>query len=344
MPEVNTGILRSFFMTAIVILIMTCLFISLAEAGFWADITGMNGTSGFTVDTLGDKTMNYLMNSNPAYSTATNSYDIVTGLYKMYTGQADAMDVLDVAASAVGVYLIVGGIIAGTLTIPAAVTVGLIVGAVKLSISMVRCIQADLLPLLSWLKKHIGNPILNFFGVYKPNIYIYSDRNIDVNVKIIQHQYITESIPLYDTERGWDAKIVGGSINGCNDYLFYEAEVTDPGWQKKEAFIIRGKFLKEDMLRILKLYQFNKKESDDFIEYWVEKLEGTKDYIFYPQYNELLDKLMRLDITPRPDYLFRVWFLIEEYKGKQSFTEIEKPVEILREPYTVVEWGGIIKL
>lgn len=342
MSFADKKVLKVLVLITILMFFTACYFVPMVEGGVWADLTGLKGTSGFTVDNLGDKMMNYAMNSNPAYSAATNSYDIITGLQKMYNGQADALDVLDVGASAVGVYLIVGGILAGTITLPAAVTIGLVVGAVKLSIGAVKSIQADLLPLLSWLKKHIGNPILNLFGVYKPNIYIYSDTNMEVNVKIIQHHYITESIPRYDAERGWDAKIVDGSINGCNDYLFYEAEVPDPCWQKNEAFFIRGKFLKSDLAEMLERYQFNQKESDDFLEYWLEKLEENNDYLFYPQYNDVLDKIMKLEITPEPENLFRVWFLIEPYTG-QGASEIKENLRILRTEYTIVEWGGIMK-
>lgn len=190
------------------------------------------------------------------------------------------------------------------------------------------------------LRREIPDPNTGI-PVYKPNIYIYNDVDTKVNVKIYPAHYITESIPLYNEEKGWNAEVVKGSINGVNDFLFYEALVPDEGFQKNYGFTVRQKYLKEDMMRILKEYKFNEKESKDFLEYWQDKLKGTDDFIFYPEEKEIVDNCMPIFVTPKPAKIYRIWFYIVP-KGDKVVAQ--KPVkEIDRGGYLIVEWGGIYK-
>lgn len=186
--------------------------------------------------------------------------------------------------------------------------------------------------------------------VYKPNIYIYSSKDMTVNVKLSSYDRITESIPLYDKYNGWDANIFNGSISGINDYLFYEALVPDEGFQKEKGWVINrsengsigGDSLKKDLSRILDLYRFNTKEKKDFLKFWCNMLDSKTGYAVFPQDTTIVDKIMPVDISPSPGKIFRIWFYFSPLYGKVGITAPDNIESIQRSDYTVVEWGGLV--
>lgn len=196
------------------------------------------------------------------------------------------------------------------------------------------------LDLYPGLHREIPNPNTGI-PVYKPNIYIYSSKDIYVNVKLYPARYITKSAPSYNIENGWNAKVFNGSINGNGDYLFYEALVPDKGFQLDRGFVIGPENRRSQMKILLENYGFNKKEISDFIAYWNSKLSTNETYIFYPQNNSIVNNIMPLLISPEPESIYRLWFYIEPRKNNNiNSPEINK---IDRSDYTVIEWGGIIK-
>jgi hypothetical protein len=201
----------------------------------------------------------------------------------------------------------------------------------------------DLLKTNPYTNCIIPDPTLTGISVYKPNIYIYAMRNLSVNVQLFPYEYITISEPSYPKNTGWNAKIKNGSINGKEDFLFYEACVPDSGFQKEEGFIVKGSCIKEDLSCLLDLYHFSAREKYDFIEYWTGMLDEGLSYTFYPQYNECIDRIMPVIITPKPDHIFRIWFYIVPIDSEHN-QEVIKPHIVVpeREGYYAIEWGGII--
>jgi len=316
------------------------------NAGVASDFLQLDGTSGVLLDGSIDILLSGAGFGGAVFELGNSIYDTGKGIIDVLNGKAKPMDYVDLGINIAATGAIIAAIATGGASIPiiVAVTVG-----VKIAKEMVKYFKAvkaaprALRKVGSWLKKHIGNPILNFLGVFKPNIYIYSENDIDVHVKLEPYNYITESIPAYDKENGWNAHVIRGSINGKNDYLFYEAIIPDEGLQREEGFSIHGKTLTEDMDNMLDMYGFNKKEKDDFLEYWAKKLADGRDYVFYPQYEDILKNIMPITIEPMPDSVFRVWYLIEELKEGTVLSPISKVDQIDRSDYTVVEWGGILK-
>lgn len=176
--------------------------------------------------------------------------------------------------------------------------------------------------------------------VYKPNIYLYSQEDRQVNVQLLEENRITKSIPLYEPSFGWDTQVVNGSINGEEDFLFYEALVPDSGFQKETGWVVHGDHLEGDMKKILELYQFSEREQSDFLEFWAVKLTTDKDYIFYNQETEIIDTIMPISVTPNPRYSYRIWFYIEE-ESNQYLQEPRNIDVINNREDTLVEWGGI---
>jgi hypothetical protein len=177
--------------------------------------------------------------------------------------------------------------------------------------------------------------------IYKPNIYLYSDRDLTARVRLAPEYAITVSEPVYQTGKGWWAQIRNGSLNGNGDFLFYEALVPVAGWQKQEGFAIRAAYREQDMAFMLGQYNFNEKETVEFIEYWSEHLAEDEDYGFYPQETDAVDQVMPLSISPEPVHVMRIWFYAEPLVSAPE--PVTSPETIVREGFYVVEWGVMIR-
>ena len=177
----------------------------------------------------------------------------------------------------------------------------------------------------------------------KPIIYLYPEEETNIEVKLGKKENITCSYPKY--ENGW--KVVAnpnGDLkyieNGKNLYaLYYEAKTEKENKVEKEGFVVKGedsaKFL-EEKLEILGL---NERESEEFIVYWLPKLEANKyNYIRFLNKEEI-DENMPLEIEPKPDTQIRI---LMTFKGlnKEIKVEEQQLTRVERKGYTVVEWGG----
>jgi len=189
------------------------------------------------------------------------------------------------------------------------------------------------------LRREIPDPSTGI-AVYKPNIYLYSDTDMDAVVYLYPSHWITVSDPVYNEDTGWYASVIDGSLNGSEDYLFYEAIVPPDSFQTERGWHVMAGSLEKDMANILKLYDFNETETNDFLDYWTRMLDGKTSYTFYPQHNDTLDILMPVITYPSPDKSYRVWFYILPYD--EDAKEPELPEKIVREKFTLVEWGGIL--
>jgi hypothetical protein len=174
----------------------------------------------------------------------------------------------------------------------------------------------------------------------KPNIYLYSDRDLTAQVRLAPEYAVTVSEPLYQPGKGWRAEIRNGSLNGKGDFLFYEALGSDYEWQKEEGYIIRAAYREQDMAFMLRHYGFNQKETVEFIDYWASHLIEDIDFVFYPQETEAVNQDMPLYIRPNPDHVMRIWFYAEPMMSAPE--PVVNPETIIREGFYVVEWGVII--
>ena len=110
--------------------------------------------------------------------------------------------------------------------------------------------------------------------------------------------------------------------------------------RKKDGFVIRGEDTSTFLDEKLEILGLNYKEREEFIIYWLPKLEKNKyNYIRFKTMDEI-NSIMKLDIDPEPDTLIRV---LMEYKPlNRKITIKEQELErVNRSGYTVVEWGGV---
>ncbi|MBO6233129.1 MAG: hypothetical protein J6N78_03625 [Clostridia bacterium] len=179
--------------------------------------------------------------------------------------------------------------------------------------------------------------------IAKPVIYLYPTEETEISVELKNKDKITCSYPKY-TE-GWKvlAKPNGDLTDletGKNLYsLYYESEDTNNYKMENEGFVVNGeesaKFL-EEKLAILGL---NEKEAEEFIIYWLPKLEANKyNYIRFATVEEI-ESNMQLEITPKPDTSIRI---LMTFKGLEQPNQVkeQKLKKVERSGYTVVEWAG----
>ena len=179
---------------------------------------------------------------------------------------------------------------------------------------------------------------------YKPLIYLYPESTTNVSIKLSNPSFLTTVYPKYND--GWnvtaysDGKLVDNNTGRKLYGLYWEgnnhyASVQDDG------FIIKGedssKFLEEK----LELLGLNEYEAEEFIVYWLPKLEANKyNYIRFESIDEI-NNYMGLDIEPKPDTVIRV---LMDYKplDKPIKVKEQKIVTPERVGFTVVEWGGAL--
>lgn len=178
---------------------------------------------------------------------------------------------------------------------------------------------------------------------YKPIIYLYPNKDMDVNVKVRKPEYLTTTYPKYND--GWRvyATTNGNLIDatGRTYYaLYWEGVNTSLGGIEDYGFVVKG----EDSINFLEeklaLLGLNEREANEFIMYWLPKLEYNKyNYIRFATTEEINNN-MPLIINPVPDNIIRVMML---YKPLNKFTSVkEQKFDKVpkRNGFTVVEWGG----
>ncbi len=174
--------------------------------------------------------------------------------------------------------------------------------------------------------------------VYKPNIYIYpeTDINLCLSVSFPLGGSVITSIPDYN--KGWCVDVnTSGIINNQYNYLFYES--TQPNiFQYNKGWCIRKEDLKQFFEQNMGSYNFSIPEIKDFADYWIPLLTENNFYKIYPQTNFIIDKIIRLDFSIQPDNVSRLFYGIV---GTDKMEHMENPeiVPFNRQGFSVVEWG-----
>ena len=177
----------------------------------------------------------------------------------------------------------------------------------------------------------------------KPIIYLYPEDETEIEVKLGKKDNIICSYPKYGD--GW--KVIAqpsGNLkyieNGRNLYaLYYEAEIDKKIKVEKEGFVVKGEDSANFLEEKLEILGLNERESEEFIVYWLPKLEANKyNYIRFLSKEEI-DENMPLEIEPKPDTRIRI---LMTFKGlnKEMKVEEQQLTRVERKGYTVVEWGG----
>ena len=176
----------------------------------------------------------------------------------------------------------------------------------------------------------------------KPVIYLYPEKEQEVNVKLDLDGKFTFTYPEYNN--GWNvtAKPDGTIISDGKEYsyLFWEGLMPTFKPDFKEGFVVKGSESAEFLRETLSQMGLTPKEYNEFIVYWAPKLQENEYNKIYFAEDDYTDKA-KLEINPKPDSILRVFMVYEKADENTALPKQEiKPFE--RKGFTVVEWGGYL--
>lgn len=175
----------------------------------------------------------------------------------------------------------------------------------------------------------------------KPVIYFYPTEETEVTVRLDYDGELTCTYPEYGG--GWevtaypDGKIINRADGREYSYLFWEG-VSDAEYDLSEGFVVRGEDTSAFLQEKLAFMGLTPVEYNEFIVYWLPKMQGN-EYNLITFQGETYTNSARLDITPEPDSILRVFMA---YKPLGEYVEIpeQEIASFAREGFVVVEWGG----
>lgn len=178
--------------------------------------------------------------------------------------------------------------------------------------------------------------------VYKPIIYIYPEKDIDLTIKLKNDNLLTYTYPKYNNS--WNIKVdTKGNIfdykTNRNYYALYWEAIDNTKINTNEGFVVEGKNTIKFLEEKLEYLGLNEREINEFIIYWIDKLENNKyNYIRFRTTDEI-NKYMPLEISEKPDTLIRI---IMDYMPLNEKINVKKQElnKVIRKGFTIVEWGG----
>jgi len=184
--------------------------------------------------------------------------------------------------------------------------------------------------------------ILQTTKTFKPVIYIYPEEdNTEISVTLSNPSKVTCSYPEYND--GW--QVIADKDGTIRAYgkdreyysLYWEGLIHAK--EMKDGFVVKGEDTAEFLEEKLAILGLTDKEAEEFIIYWLPKLEGNKYNLIRFLSMEELNEEMELKVSPEPETLIRIQM---QYKPLASYQEIpeQKLTPVERKGFTVVEWGG----
>ena len=180
----------------------------------------------------------------------------------------------------------------------------------------------------------------------KPVIYLYPEQETKVNVQLSFNGTLTSTYPTLPSE-GWTVTAQpDGTLTDEEGrsyrYLFREG-VADVDWKQDSGFLVKTEDAREFLEESLTQLGLNELEQNDFITYWLPKLEKNGESFVTFAAEQYTDNAV-LTVTPQPDSVLRVQMLISKVDDSnraafQKLPEQELP-RFEREGFVLVEWGG----
>jgi len=179
--------------------------------------------------------------------------------------------------------------------------------------------------------------------VRKPNIYLYpiTACTLSISLEFPFGGSVIQSLPAYAD--GWNIFVwPSGRIDRQYDYLFYESKNPDL-FQYRDGWIVAQDTLTSFFTHTLLTAGFQQNEKNDFVEYWIPKLTDSPYYIIYPQQSIDIEKVIRLHISPFPDKVLRLFFVIKgSHQPNETLISPELP-QFERTGFVAAEWGVVLK-
>lgn len=185
---------------------------------------------------------------------------------------------------------------------------------------------------------------------YKPIIYLYPESEANLDISLGSPKRLTTTYPKY--QDGWHINAhPDGSLTdlatGRELYSLYWEGIRNYTPDMTEGFVVKGedsaKFLEEK----LDYLGLNSREAEEFIIYWLPKLENSPYNIIRFESATTIENDMSIIIsqnnkTVNPDTLIRVRMAYKPVDRPMQVKEQQLPPGPARHGFTVVEWGGTV--
>lgn len=178
---------------------------------------------------------------------------------------------------------------------------------------------------------------------YKPLIYLYPTVDTKVNVKLGRSEALTSTYPKYKDSWNVLAKPDGELIDdkGRTFYGLYWEGYNTIDVTFEDGFVVGRNNLIPFLEEKLSILGLTEREANEFIIYWLPKLEENEYNLIRFESIDKINKDMPLIINPKPDTVIRI---LMEYKKADKDTKVKTQALVtpVRKGFTVVEWGGTI--
>ena len=179
-------------------------------------------------------------------------------------------------------------------------------------------------------------------GESKPVIYLYPKEPMDISVQLnFEKRKLTTIYPKFNGKNTWNVRAEPNGnilIKGRKyPYLFWEAQ-SYVEQDLNEGFIVKAEDAENFLEEKLSFLGLNDKEKTDFITFWLPILLRNKLSLCSFQ-GQNYHNTMKLNITPKPDSLIRIFLSIKKLDFPINIKE-QKLKKVERKGFTVVEWGG----
>ncbi|MES2555540.1 MAG: hypothetical protein V4604_05275 [Bacteroidota bacterium] len=192
---------------------------------------------------------------------------------------------------------------------------------------------------------HPRNRRRNDRVAYKPVLYFYSPKDLQVDVQLSPNGSFTYTYPAY--ENGWKGTVEaegGITVNKKHyPYLFWEGNVNavDALVDYSEGFVVSTENVTAFLEEKLSEMGLNDQEKTDFITFWGPRMAGSEKSHVQFLFNEAYDDIATLSITPKPDHTFRLYMLWTPLPESVTMNPAPQKLSTLkRDGFSVVEWGG----
>ncbi len=182
----------------------------------------------------------------------------------------------------------------------------------------------------------------NSHDLYKPMIYIYPTSDLDLKIKLVNDDKLTHTYPKYNND--WNVHVTkDGNIYDYktkrNYYALYWEGIDNTSINMNEGFVVKGEQTVTFLENKLSYLGLNDKEINEFIVYWLNKMEDNNYNFIRFRTMEEINEYMPLEFSQKPDTLIRVIMDFKPLNEKIDVKE-QKLEKVERKGFTIVEWGG----
>lgn len=177
--------------------------------------------------------------------------------------------------------------------------------------------------------------------VSKPVIYLYPEKETDVNIELNFKGKITHSYPMYKDH--WDVHAEpNGTLTdetGRSYYALFWEGIPTKQYTAKDGFIVKGSETIPFLESVLEQLGLSEREANEFIMFWYPKLEENPYNLIHFSTDEYLASA-GLNVTPAPETIIRIMMVYQPLNEAVEFPIQVLPEKPIRKGFTLVEWGG----